>query len=377
MGIGNLNNPNGVAMLSDFDILQKLYDDDKFVDLLHQPNGILWLKLRSISRVEQMSLFCQRIGLDVTSIPSRQLFKYVYDHKPSNEVLESFIRELFKQERNERRERENYIIDQLYQMKVFDWGGLYQNSLEQTIINNYVKRIQSWDELNLAIDNKIFASMKGYIQCSWYNYWSSILIEDIFKDHPSVLPTIGLVKKVDFFIHDFPFDLKVTYFPDGYMEILRRAEGLRPELTLIKDFCRQQGIWFDNNKPADVLLAELWAKVTEHPSQEAKDFITDLKQTRKRLLQKTIENPKALKTWLYENQGIRRFDASNRFFLVLVNVNNFDESWKLKRNKHLLEKAIHSHLDKMKPDDMEKLQLKFKWKNEEFETYADILFIVA
>ncbi len=364
-------------MPSDFNAIRKLYDDDRFVELLHHPNGIFWLKLRSISRVKQMRQFCQRIQFDTEGIPSRQLFEQVYNYQPDNRVLENFIQELFRQERAERREYENYIISQLYQMKVFDWGGLYQNSLEQTIVDNYIKRIQSWDELNSAIDNEIHISMKSYVQCSWYNHWSSILIEDIFKDHPSVLPAMGLVKKVDFFVHDFPFDLKVTYFPDGYMETLRRAEGLRPELTLLKAFCRQKEIWFDNGKPAGVLFTELLAKVTEYPSQVAQEFIADFKATRMRLLRQTIENPEALKIWLYENQGMRRFDASNRFFLVLVNANDFDESWKLKRNKDLLVNAIHSHLDEMSPDTMENLQVEFQWQNGNYETYADILFVVV
>ncbi len=364
-------------MSSDFNAIRKLYDDDRFVELLHHPNGIFWLKLRSISRIEQMRQFCQQIQFDIEGIPSHQLFEQVYKHKPDKQVLESFIRELFQQERAERRERENYIIAQLYQMKVFDWGGLYQNSLERTIVDNYIKRIQSWDELNSVIDHEIHLSMKGYVQCSWYNHWSSILIEDIFKDHPSVLPAMGLVKKVDFFIHEFPFDLKVTYFPDGYMEMLRKAKGLRPELTSLKAFCRQQGIWFDNAKSAGALFSELFAKVTEHPSQAAQEFMADFKATRMRLLQQTIENPESLKIWLYENQGVRRFDAANRFFLVLVNANDFDESWKLKRNKDLLASSIHSHLDEMMPDGMENLRLEFQWQNENYAAYADILFIVV
>jgi len=364
-------------MSSDFDAIRKLYDGGRFAELLHHPNGIFWLKLRSISRAEQMRQFCQRIHFDVEGIPARQLFEQVYNFGPDNQVLENFIQDLFLQERAKRRTDEDYIISQLYQMKAFDWGGLYQNSLEQTIVDHYIKRIQSWDDLNSAVDNEIHISMRGYVQCSWYNHWSSILIEDIFKDHPSVLPAMGLVKGVDFFIHDFPFDLKVTYFPDGYMETLRKAESLRPELTLLKAFCRQHGIWFDNGKPTAALFSELLMKVTEHPSQAAQEFIADFKATRMRLLQQTIDNPGALKIWLYENQGIRRFDTSNRFFLVLVNGNNFDESWKLKRNKDLLVGSIHSHLDKMRPDTMGNLRLEFQWQNETYETYADILFVVV
>jgi hypothetical protein len=364
-------------MSTSFDILRGFYDNDQFADLLRDPDGIYWLKLRTISRAEQLRQFCKVIGLHFEGIQSRQLLPHVYNHRPSNVSLESFVRQLYQAERSVRKANEDYLISQLYQMKVFDWGGLYQNSLEQTIINNYVKRIQSWDDLNLAIENQIHTSLRGYVQCSWYNHWSSILIEDIFKDHPAVLPAMGLVKKVDFFIHNFPFDLKVTYFPEGYMSLLRRNEGLRPEFTELKAFCRQLEIRFNNYTPQDTLFTELLTRISEHPSDAARNFITDFRAVRARLIQQTIQNPTHLIIWLYENQGVRRFDASNRLFLILVDINHLEDSWKLKRNKVLLTDGISEHLDRMRPDAMSDLQLEFHWQNYTYETYASILFIVV
>jgi hypothetical protein len=46
-----------------------------------------------------------------------------------------------------------------------------------------------------------------------------------------------------------------------------------------------------------------------------------------------MQNPLELMKWLYEEQGLRRFDAANRFFIILIDSNNLEESWKLKRNK--------------------------------------------
>jgi hypothetical protein len=367
--VGDLMPPN-------FNALRKLYDNNQFVELLRNPDGVYWLKLRSISRTEQLRRFCQRSGLGYEDIPIRQLLAHVYNQKPDQKVLESFIREFYQIERAKRKENEDYLISQLYQKKVFDWGGLYQNSLEQTIVDNYVKKIQNWKKLNSAIENELHASMRGYVQCSWYNHWSSIIIEDIFKDHPAVLPVTGLVKKVDFFIHDFPFDLKVTYFPDGYMGTLRKAEGLRPELTELKTFCKHEGIYFATDKPASVLFSELLTKVSEYPSKAAREFMAKFKATRARLIRQTIKNPSALKVWLYENQGLRRFDASNRFFLILTDLENLEESWKLKRNKKLLVNAIHSHLDAITSKAVRNLRLEFTWKEETYETYADALFVV-
>ena len=307
----------------------------------------------------------------------RELLSHVYNHRPDEQAIDSFITELYEEERKNRRENEDYLVSQLYQMRVFDWGGLYQNSLERTIIDNYVKRIQNWDELNTAIENEIHTSMRGYVHCSWYNHWTSIIIEDIFKNHSSVMPAVGLVKKVDFFIHDFPFDLKVTYFPDGYMKLLRKREGLRPEITELKMFARRADIWFDRAKPERALFPELLAQISEYPTQSARDFIEGFQATRMRLVQQTIENPTELKVWLYENQGIRRFDAANRLFFILINLDSLEESWKLKRNRKLLAETVSSHLDSMQPDQVEELRISFNWQGRVYETYSDILFVVV
>jgi hypothetical protein len=362
-------------MAAKFETFRRLYDNNQFTELVRDPDGIFWLKLRSISRSSLLKQLCQKADINYEGISGRHLLPHVFNNKPSQNIIDEFIHETYEAERITKRENEDHLISQLYQMKVFDWGGLYQNSLEQTIINNYVKQIRDWDKLNKAIENELHISMRGYVQCSWYNHWTSIIIEDIFRDHPVVLPAVGLVKKVDFFIHGFSFDLKVTYFPDGYMRKLRRDEGLRPEFTDLKAFCRQEGIWFDKSKPENVLFPELLAKITEYPSQNAKDFMQKFKATRTRLIQQTIQNPTPLKIWLYENQGVRRFDAANRFFLILINQDNLEDSWKLKRNKVLLTHKINAYLDSIEPEAIEKLELEFYWENKVYKTYADTLFI--
>jgi len=37
-----------------------------------------------------------------------------------------------------------------------------------------------------------------------------------------------------------------------------------------------------------------------------------------------MKNPAELIKWLYEEQGERRFDAANRFFLILVDLRNLE-----------------------------------------------------
>ncbi len=364
-------------MPTDFDVISTLYSNNKFVELVQHPHGIYWLKLRSVSRIQQLRQLCDRTGIEYEGIPGRQLLAHVYRHEPDEVAVDGFVNDLYEQERRVRRGNEDQLISELYQMKSLDWGGLYQNSLERTIVNNYVKRIQSWEELNGAIENEIHTSMQGYVRCSWYNHWTSIVIEDVFKDHPVVLPAVGLVKKVDFFVHNFPFDLKVTYFPNGYMRQLRRSEGLRSEFAELKSFCRQENIYFDNDKPERVLFPELLDKISEYPTQSAHEFMQSFKETRVRFVGQTIENPTDLKVWLYENQGVRRFDAANRFFLILVNQDKLEDSWKLKRNKKLLVEKIHTHLGAVQPGNVDNLKISFNWQDQVYKTYSDILFIVV
>ena len=361
---------------SAFEYLKNLYVDNKFASLINETDGMYWLKLRSISRKAHLQAICEFVDLDCTEVTSRDLFQFVFDHRPPVEAVDEYILESYEAERSARRINEDYLVSQLYQMKAFDWGGLFQNNLEQTIVNNYIKKIQDWDELNRAIDDELHFSLQGYVRCSWYNHWSSIIIEDMFKDHANVLPTIGLAKKVDFFIHDFPFDLKVTYFPKEFMGKRRKDKGLRPEFTVLKQFCRQNDIWFDRTRKEKQLFPELLTKVEESPHSVAQDFLGELKSIRSEIIAETLDDPTELIIWLYENQGDRRFDAANRFFLFLIDIDNLEESWKLKRNKPLLYPRIHEHLDRFDDMSIHDLKLNFTWKDSVYQTYADILPIV-
>jgi hypothetical protein len=261
-------------------------------------------------------------------------------------------------------------------LTVFNWGGFYQNAVEQTIVNNYVKKIQDYNQLINSVDNDLAPRLRNYVLCSWYNHWTSILIEDMFKDHQDILPAVGLVKKVDFFWNNFPFDLKVTYFPDGFMKLKRQQRGLRPELTELKAFARQNNIAYDRNTSDDDIFSEILLRITESPNQNAQDFISQFHQTRREIINETIANPNELIVWFYENQGTRRFDAANRFFIVLIDRNNLEESWKLKRNREILNQQINTFLNDNRNVDFNQFQLNFNWEGNNYQSFATCLFIV-
>lgn len=107
-------------MATTFELLRRFYDNNQFAELLQNPNGIFWLKLRSVSRSSQLEQLCQRAGINCEGIRGRQLLAHVYDSKPDEHIVDEFIRERYEAERVARRENEDYLVSQLYQMKVFD-----------------------------------------------------------------------------------------------------------------------------------------------------------------------------------------------------------------------------------------------------------------
>lgn len=300
-----------------FEQLKQLYQDNKFDVLLKEPQSVYWLKLRSISRKELMTNFCAENGIDSLSLRGVALFEHIYKIKPEEKIIDAFISQKYFVERVERKANEAKLVSELYKMKALDWGGLYQNNLEKTIVDNYIKKIKDFDLLSKKIENEIHASMRGYVQSSWFNHWASILIEDIFKDHKKVIPTVGLIKKVDFFISNIPFDLKVTYFPEGYMLAKRKSLGLPTEIQILKRFAKSKKILYDRVQKDKELASELLTRISERDDSESKRFIEEFKSVRWKIVEDTIKDKKSLIRWLYEEQGERRFDAANRLFWFL------------------------------------------------------------
>ena len=360
--------------LFDFETAARYYKNDQIDALSKHETGMRYLLLRSLSRREQMERLAADWNLDFSGVRASLMLQIAFESSISNHNIEQTIRAIHTNERTERRKHEAELVSELYKMTVFDWGGLYQNSLDRTIVNNYVKKIRSFDQINEKIDQELLPSMRGYTQCSWYNHWTSILIEDIFKDHQTVLPTVGLIKKVDFFIGEIPYDLKVTYMPEGYIESKRKRFGLRPELTELRRAARDLNLSFDKNLPNSKLIEQLWSMVSDQPTQGAKVLIADMRGFRSQILRESIANPGDLITWLYENQGERRFDATNRLFLILVNNNDYFASWKLKRARELLVANIHEYLDNASAS--VRREITFNWDNSEYTAYSDALFVV-
>ena len=356
-----------------FSQANNLFKDDKLNELCADSEGLRFLKLRALNRPEYLARLFELAGIQKPEVGARALFEAAFRANIPSQTVETCARNIFSEEREVRRAAEADLVNQLYRVQEFNWGGLHQNSLEKTIVDNYIKKITKYDGLCTAIENELLTSLRGYVICSWYNHWTSILIEDLFKDHQNVLPAVGLVKKIDFFVKDVPFDLKVTYLPEGYLSDCRRNAGLRPELTLLKQAARQNNLPIASDLAAAALLQDLWAKVADHPAQSCKDLLLELQAFRGSIIDGIESDSSVLLKWLYENQGVARFDASYRLFVILVDQRNYFDSWKLKRAKALMESKIHDYLDGC--GDTPGKHVEFEWEGTTYSTTADLLVI--
>lgn len=372
-----MDNPTSkgdLLKMLDFNEAVNLYKNDKIRELAETGDGMRFLKLRSLSRKKYLEYLINKFELQIGNLKSREWLQYIYESAIQVEDIDDVIQELFEKERKIRRENEQQLINELYKIQSFDWGGLHQNSLETTIVNKYVKQITSYESLRDEIEGNLPNSLRAYVLASWYNHWTSIIIEDIFNEHINVIPAIGQIRKIDFFINNKPFDLKVTYLPEGYVKDHRKSDDLRHELTLMKGLARGLNIGFDKSASESVLIPDLWRKLDDSPQRSARELISELQEYRGALLDDCITNPKPLVQWLYEKQGVRRFDASNRLFLVLVDKSDFFSSWKLKRARSLISEQVTNYLSRVGQGIG--FHLDFSWEDETYSAETDIIFVI-
>ncbi len=370
-------------MKKDFIYWKKLYDGDNLTEFNTNMIGQLWLKTKSIMRKELVLEFIDKYSIKLELTTLRDQFEELFiifqtNSNQSHQQLDLYIKE--KNSQILKSLDRNRLVSELYKLKIFQWGGDYQNSLDKYLVSHYVKTkmIISYNELMSKFEQEITPVVQGYVLNSWYNYWSSILIEHIFKSHSSILPTVGQIKSVDFFINNIPFDLKVTYFPSEYLKLKRKEKNLPVELTFLKTKAKELLIDFDKTaKPPDIYY-EITEKLKDRNDKTAINILNQLKLENMGIINEAQQNPKILAKWLYENQGEMRFGSENRLFLVLIDTDDFASSWKLKRNLDVLTPTINKFLDTFSSKKIEDLKIEFNYhgKPQNFTALTDIIFVI-
>jgi len=367
--------------MKDFNYWKRLHESEKLEEFSSDVFGLLWLKTKSIVRKELIGSFVTENAISLSETALSKQFEELFallckDQVNAHKILDEYIRA--ESTKQVGKLNTVQLVSELYKLKNFDWGGDYQNSLDKYLVSRYVKALQSYETLLSKFDTEINPAVQGYVLNSWYNHWSSILIEHIFKSHPSVLPTVGQIKNVDFFINNVPFDLKVTYLPAEYIKAKRKEKGFPVELTFLKSKAVEAKLSYDNKaKPSDIYY-EIVEKMKDRNDEICNSALSTLKSEKLLILKEVQQNPKILATWLYENQGEMRFGSENRLFLVLVDTDDFTSSWKLKRNLDLLKPTILSYLNNFKNKKISdlKVEFNFKGKPQTFTALTDIIFVV-
>lgn len=324
-------------MTNIFEKLEEEYSQN-FSKMSTSPEGVRFLKIRTLIDVETLKASSELrdfLKISESQIRRSSLIKIrekmFYNQALSNEHIDELLRRVYHELKTYRGIDFEKIKDSL--LKIANegdeywnsWTSVYRDDIRQHIQHHFVRttRIQSYDELLKKLERELNPVIKGYVIISWYNQWSSACIEDFILSHPKVVPTARRIDKVDFFFLDIPFDLKITFIPLEYI----------PK----KGFYRQEDI-----------------------------------------IQEVESNPQNLIKWFYENQGEMRFSDSHRIFIVLVNKENLEKSWKLKASLDLIQKEIAKFLeDKQSKDDITKVKWSFSGKkiSGQYETYSDLILI--
>lgn len=367
--------------MNDFNRWKKLHQTEQLEEFSNNITGLLWLKIKSIIRKEIIAEFTEKNKIQLKETALAKQFVELFELLQGNVVESHALLDSYILSKNKSQLKEldvDQLVSELYKLKNFEWGGDHQNSLDKYLVSRYVKVLKSYDTLVSKLESEISSAVQGYVLNSWYNHWSSILIEHIFKSHPSVLPTVGQIKSVDFFIKDTPFDLKVTYLPAEYIKQKRKEKGFPVELTYLKQMACKNGIAYNKkSKPADIYY-EIVEKMKDRGDASCAKVLNILKDQKLEILCDAQANPKMLATWLYENQGEMRFGSENRLFLVLVDTDDFAGSWKLKRNLDLLKPTIFSFLEDFinTPISDLKIEFTFKDKPQTFTALTDVIFVI-
>ena len=259
-------------MKKSFEYWKKLHASEQLEQFSNDNDGVLWLKTKSIIRKDILAEFLSKNSIELESTRLEDQFAELFvrlaaDPNKSGKILDSFIETKNKQQLASLDEKQ--LVSDLYKLKSFDWGGDYQNSLDKYLVSRYVKAIQSYDTLISKFDKEIHTAVQGYVLNSWYNHWSSILIEHIFMSHKSVLPTVGQIKYVDFFIDNVPFDLKVTYLPAEFVKA--EEKGVRIFLPVDSITAKEMeatavtAVFPVQETPADQMILDIGPATSHQP----------------------------------------------------------------------------------------------------------------
>lgn len=134
----------------DFSYWKREYEADKLDELSFSKSGLLWLKIKSITRKEILDDFLALNNITLSVKTLNNQFQELYnllsdDLLKAHQQLDNFIRK--KNQEQLIKLDIDKLVSELYKLKYFDWGGDYKNALDKYLVDRYVKVYQSFDTL--------------------------------------------------------------------------------------------------------------------------------------------------------------------------------------------------------------------------------------
>lgn len=193
------------------------------------------LKLKAI-KADDLKELAASVGVESKGSAGGLIKKLI--GLPQNKI-DSFIKTKYQAQVRERQKliSDSELAKEVQKVTDFNWG-VVQGQLDQKIQAEYVRKFFRYQDLINGVKSRLHDDVTSYVIATWYNHWTTVLIEDHIGLHPKIVPTLKNNFGVDIFFGGQPFDLKTTYLPRGY-----------PIDEAIKN-PRQLAIWMYENQGA-------------------------------------------------------------------------------------------------------------------------------
>jgi len=115
------------------------------------------------------------------------VIKRLFERQIDEGLVDSFIKERYAEKVEERRKliADDELIRELLKVKHFSWG-VVQGQLDRKIQTEYVRRFVKYDDLLRGVEERLHRDVVNYVVCTWFNHWTTVLIEEHIASHPRV-----------------------------------------------------------------------------------------------------------------------------------------------------------------------------------------------
>lgn len=277
-----------------------------------------FIKLKSLKK-EHLVKFCMNFSIPVSK-NILEIIKNILSFSDNNRIstiqINEYIKNLYLDIRTKEIEKtgasHQSIVKELEKADAHIWG-MVQGKADAYIQSNYVRKYFKFNDIVNAVRGSLFNAMEAYTLCTWYNHWSTVFLEDLVCQNKKVVPIIKKVKGVDVIWNEQPVDIKATNLPKE---------------------------WFRDGYTID----------------------------------DAIKDPIRACEYLYTYQGAERFGAENRFFIIVYDRTNPNDSWKIKREYTLIKKSINNFLSQ--DISLDPINFSFGKKKTPHMAHAKMMFIV-